>query len=382
MRVLHIGKYYPPYAGGIENFMGDLLPELKKKGITPLAIVHNHGKQDGNHPDCIDGVDIVRVRTHGSVVYAPVSPAFGPHLKRVIRRFRPDVIHAHMPNTSVFWLFMISEASGIPLVVHWHSDVVTSHIDQRLKAAYHAYKPFEKAILKKAAAVIATSEPYLDSSVPLRDFRKKTHVIPLGLDKARFRITDESAVAKAEMFWPGDGFRVLCIGRLTYYKGQDVLIKAASGLSDIYVNIVGEGELKHKLKRLIVKYGAESTVTLTGFQDEETLKGLIKTCDCLVLPSLERTEAFGLVLLEAMRFSRPVIASNVSGSGMGFVVKHGQTGLLTTPNDAASLKNALTTLLEDPAYAERMGKNGYDRFNRLFGINRIADEIIALYNRL
>jgi rhamnosyl/mannosyltransferase len=381
MRVLHIGKFYPPFAGGIENFLGDLLPSLKRLGVDVSALVHNH-QEDSVRKAKTTNFPVYRVPCYGNLLYAPVSPGFPLVLKQVIKKFRPDILHLHMPNTSAFWVMMLSCARRIPWVIHWHADVVLSEIDRRMAVAYRLYRPFEQHLLRRAATIIASSRPYLITSNALYPWRNKCTVIPLGIDSARLKMVDGDLKNWAERIWGHKRTRVLAIGRLTYYKGYEVLIRAAARAPDLRVLIVGEGGRKRRLDSLIAELGLGERVTLPGFLEEERLHALLASCDCLCLPSVERTEAFGLVLLEAMRYAKPVVASDVPGSGIGWVVKHEETGFLTPPGDSIQLARALEAMAEAPALRGRMGQAAEERFNNIYQIDRVSVEIRGVYEAI
>ncbi len=375
MRVLHIGKYYPPFAGGIENFMGDLIPAMRSIGVETEAVVHDHPGSGAGSRDAVDFPGIHRAPCHGSLMYAPVSPAFPLVLNRVLRQFQPDVLHLHMPNTSAFWCLGLPRAGRIPWVVHWHSDVVQSSIDRRLAAAYRFYRPFEQSLLRRASSILATSPPYLNASEALRPWLAKCRTTPLGMDPGRLPPPDPEMGAAAEAFWPPGKTRVLAVGRLTYYKGHEFLIRAAARTPGIHVVIVGEGERRSALARLIADGKLENRVSLHGFAEARWLRTLLATCDCICLPSVERTEAFDLVLLEAMAYSKPAVASDIWGSGVGWVVRRGETGLLAPPGDAAGLAGALETLARRPNERKRMGEAAARRYHRVFRIDRVAEMI-------
>ncbi|MCC9002203.1 MAG: glycosyltransferase, partial [Candidatus Competibacter sp.] len=144
MRVLHVGKYYPPFAGGMEHFLADLLPALQAQGVTSAALVHHErpGRR-GQWPASVDPLPIYRAPCFGRLLYAPLSPAFPFWLNRILCEFRPDLLHLHLPNTSAFWVMASTAARRLPWVVHWHADVVASLIDRRLALAYRLYRPLE-----------------------------------------------------------------------------------------------------------------------------------------------------------------------------------------------------------------------------------------------
>ena len=389
MRALHIGKYYPPFAGGIEHFLADLLPALGAQGVAAAALVHDERPRRGGQwpsaPDFLKGqreTPIYRAPCLGRLLYAPISPAFPIWLHRAIRDFRPELLHLHLPNTSAFWALAVPAARRLPWIVHWHADVVASAIDRRLALAYRLYRPFEQRLLAASRAVVATSPPYLEASTALAPWRERCHIIPLGLNPTRIAEPDPAARTRAESLWGTAGFRVLAIGRLTYYKGHDVLIRAAASLENSRVLIVGTGERRERLTALIQSLGFGERVDLPGFQPETDLNALLASCDLLCLPSLERTEAFGLVLLEAMRFGKPVVVSDIPGSGAGWVTRQAGHGLLVPPGDAAALAAALRGLQHDPNRRRVLGQAGAAALRERFGIEPVAAAVAALYRRV
>ncbi len=384
MRILHIGKYYPPFAGGIENFLTDLIHAQLSQQLQIAALVHDHQIQWRRffapiRAETQTNPLIYRVPSYGRLLYAPISPQFLFWIQSVIKDYRPDILHFHLPNTSALWALMLPSARRIPWVLHWHSDVI-SNIDNRIAIAYHAYRPFEQAMLYHADTVIVTSPPYLNSSLALRNWQQKSVVIPLGIATQRLPQPDTTALAWAQRQWQPNVQRILHIGRLTYYKGQKILIEAMRHCPQAQLFIVGKGELEIQLTQLVQNYGLQQRVKLLGFCDDAQLHALISCCDVFCLPSLERTEAFGVVLMEAMRYAKPVIAAQVQGSGMGWVVEDGKTGLLVKPNDTNSLTQAIKKLA-NKQLSLQYGQAGYEKFITQFDIEQVAQKITTLYQQ-
>lgn len=388
LRALHIGKFFPPFAGGMEYFLRDLLLALSRQSIEVAALVHDHlsprQRRCSNHPDPVEWpFPVYRVPCHGSFLYAPVSPQFPFWLQKIIRHFKPDLLHLHLPNTSAFWAMVVPVARRLPWIIHWHADVVASRHDKLLALAYPFYRPFEQSLLGGASAIIATSPPYLESSLALAPWHNKCQVIPLGLDPSRLPEPGEIEQAAAYQLW-GNGahLRVLTVGRLTYYKGHEVLLHAIKALPEARLVMIGAGEGEGKLRALIAELALEGQVSLQGGCTETQRNALLATCDVFCLPSIERTEAFGVVLLEAMRFAKPVVASRIEGSGVGWVVADGETGILCPPQNSASLAQALGDLLHAPEKRESFGRVGEQRFRQYFQIDHIAETTAALYSRV
>jgi len=373
LRILHIGKFFPPFAGGMENFLADLMLAQAKQGNTVAALVHNHQSSTEEH-----GPLIYRVPCYGRLLYAPISPHFPFWLHRVIKEFQPQILHLHLPNTSAFWALGLPKK--IPWVIHWHADVL-SELNSRLSLAYPLYRPFEQWSLARAAAVIVTSPPYLSSSQALRRWQAKCQVIPLGL--ALERLPEPSLQAQqwaAQQWGQQPGLKILSVGRLTYYKGHEVLIQAMQKVEKGQLIIVGEGELYQSLKELIRTLKLSSKVKLIGSCGQEELIGLLATCDVFCLPSLERTEAFGVVLLEAMRYAKPIIASAIAGSGVMWVVEN--IGILVPVGDVTAWVAALSKVLKEPPWRMQSGELGRQRLLQEFDIALVAEKISKVYQEV
>jgi glycosyltransferase involved in cell wall biosynthesis len=372
MRILHLGKFYPPVPGGMERFLGDLAEAQRAAGHDVSVLVH--GQADPGDPPWL-----MRCPVWLRLAFAPISPAYPLWLHRAIKQHKPDLIHIHMPNLSVFWALLLPSARRLPWVVHWHSDVEVSRHKLSLRLLYPHYRIFERALLECAEAVVVTSLQYLQASAPLAPWRDKCHVVPLGVAPARL---PEVASGETEGLWQGRGLRLLAIGRLTYYKGFETLIRAVGGSDGMDLVIVGEGEERSALERAIASAGNRSTVRLLGKADDATCQRLLASCDVYCLPSCERTEAFGIVLMEAMRYGKPLLASDLAGSGVTWVVRDGHNGVLVPPEDVAAWRKALLELAVDPQRCRALGGNGQLRFLNELDIADVADRVTGIYQRV
>jgi glycosyltransferase involved in cell wall biosynthesis len=373
MRILHLGKYFPPARGGMERFLGDLVAAQRAAGDEPAVLAH----ADPSSERIVDPPGILRCPVWLRLFFAPLSPLYVLWLRRAIRRFRPEILHIHMPNVSPFWALLLPSARRIPWVVQWQSDVEPSRFKLSLRLLYPYYRIFERALLERAEAIVVASPQYLDASAPLRPWRSKCRVIPLGIDPARL---PEADAAKAAPYWKGGALRLLAAGRLTYYKGFDMLIRAVAPEPSLQLVIAGAGEEYPRLDRTIVRAGAVDRIRLVGGIDDATLHALMATCDAFCLPSVERTEAFGIVLLEAMRYGRALVASDLAGSGVTYVARQGQNAVLLPPGDTSAWREGLQSLAEHPRGLVLMGRLGRERCLHEFDIASVARRIRLLYS--
>ncbi|WP_045213813.1 glycosyltransferase [Desulfonatronovibrio magnus] len=375
MKILHIGKYFPPFHGGMENFLDDLVREQVRVGNEVLVLCHQH-KRGCPTETCQSGsgAQIVRVAIMGVAAYAPVAPGFYQSLRKVLTEFKPDVVHVHMPNVSAFWLLFIKKS--FKLVIHWHSDVVSSENEWKLRTLYPFYSLPETRLLAKADVIIPTSTPYLETSFPLKRFKKKCRVIPLGIKRNKFG--SEMNHADSGSGCEGDEY-IFSVGRFTYYKGFKYLIRACKDGYPGRLVIAGDGPLRADMQRLVQSSGLGSRVSLPGRLSHFELQQCFKKCRAFCLPSIERTEAFGVVLLEAMSLGKPLITTRVEGSGMNEVNVHNETGLVVEPADSVGLARAMNYMLQNRARAEEMGSRGRARLQEKFSIERVVWEVGKVY---
>jgi len=310
-------------------------------------------------------------------LYAPVSPAFPLLLARSLRTFEPDLLHLHVPNTSAFWALLSPAARKLPWVVHWHSDIPLDSKHRLLRWAYRVYRPWEQALLRRAHAVIATSQQYLDASAALAPWREKVRVIPLGIGPGEPPVSPGTP-----SLWPGTGLRVLAVGRLSYYKGFDVLLHALADAPQAQLLLIGSGECESALRGLAKRLGIADRVRFAGHVDDAALAQAYAQAQVFCLPSIERAEAFGIVLLEAMRAGVPVIASDIPGSGVLHVVRDGETGLLVPPRDPLALAQALRRLDADVELRARLGQQGQQRWREEFTLDKNAQRTAQVYREV
>jgi glycosyltransferase involved in cell wall biosynthesis len=373
LRVLHIGKFYPPHRGGMEVFLADLIHAQRAAGIDAVALVH--GQPEPSDPDWI-----TRVPVQWQLVFAPIAVGFRSAIAKAITTHQPHVIHLHMPNNSALWVLTLRDAQSVPWVVHWHSDVVVSRIRSAVALAYRLYRPFEQAVLGRAARIIATSPPYLAASEPLSAWRDKCAVVPLGLDTAQLQYSDVPDISA--LTWQPGKLRLLSVGRLTYYKGFETLIRAVAPLEDVELLIVGDGELRGALEALVhalTPPGSAPNVRLAGNVDDAQKHMLLGSCDVFCLASRERTEAFGVAILEAMYHARPCIVSALQGSGMPWLIGVAGAGLQVPAEDVPAWTGAIRQMQRRPDLRAQWGASGEEALRTHFSMAACSNAIAREY---
>ena len=360
-RVLQIGKFYPPHMGGIETHLEALCAELRDAFDVRVAAA-NHDA--GSRSEVRHGIPVQRLATPFSLGNAPVNPG----LVSAIRDARPDLLHIHLPHPGGVLALRASRYRG-PVIVTYHSDVVR----QRLWSAI--FRPFLDDLLRRAHTIVVTSPAYLDSSAVLRRHRERCGVVPYGIELSRFDSPDPDAVSAIRARY---GPRLLlAVGRLVYYKGFDVLIRALASI-DGRLLLIGDGPLREPLQQLARTTGVADRVVFLGELQNESAAPFFRAAEVFVLPSVARSEAFGIVQLEAMASGTPVVNTSLV-SGVPWVSQHGVTGLTVPPQDPAALSVAVETLLNDAALRRRLGEAARARVREEFELSVMAGRIARIY---
>ena len=287
-------------------------------------------------------------------------------IRRLTRRRSYDVIHVHWPVPHALFGWMGKRASKRPrprLVTTWYG------VELRwVQSSLPWLRGFVRWALRISDAIVAISS-YTAREIA-RFANAPVVVIPYTLPFAE-------GESKARLPHSG-GFQVLFVGRLVERKGVKHLIDAVRRMpGDLRARLVviGDGPERQRLEAL----GGQ--VEFRGRVSDEELRATYARSDVLVLPSIVDargdTEGLGVVLLEAMSYGVPVVASDIGG--ITDIVEHDSSGLLVPPGDPAALAQALERLARDPALASRIGEAGEQRVRRAFGWPEIMAKWHAVY---
>jgi glycosyltransferase involved in cell wall biosynthesis len=367
IKVLHFFKtYYPETMGGIEQVIFQIAQGGDNHGYSSQVLYLSdrgsaRNETVGNHLTHRSKLDLHVASTGFSL---SAFKDFCELAKKV------DVVHYHFP-----WPFMdllhFASRHGKPTVVSYHSDIV------KQKALLKLYEPLMNRFLTRVDCIVASSPNYAQSSSVLNRFRDKVEIIPYGLDSATYPVATPQKLAewRAEV---GEKF-FLFVGALRYYKGLDYLIDAAQ-ISGLPVVILGGGHEEFELKEKASRLGLASVHFLGGLGDDDKA-ALLTLCHGFVFPSHLRSESFGISLLEAAMYGKPLISCEI-GSGTTFINIANETGLVVPPRDSVALAAAMNTLWHDVEMAAEMGRRALNRYEQVFSANEMSKSYAAIYRRL
>ena len=363
-KVLHVGKFYPPHMGGIETHLQALSEELAKS-LDLRVIVANDARLD-THQE-LGGVRVHRVSTYLTLFSTPICPG----MASALRAADADLMHIHLPNPAAVMAYLTSGHRG-QLVITYHSDTV------KQKVLGGLFEPFLHAALRRASAIIATSPDYVETSPVLQVYRERCHVIPYGIAISQFQNCDSAEVARLRQ--EHGGRIVICVGRLVYYKGLEHVIRAMAHVEGKLL-IIGEGPLRADLQNLAQQLGIAHRVVFVGEIQNDRVAPYYHAADVFALPSVARSEAFGIVQIEAMAAGLPVVNTQLD-SGVPFVSQHQKTGLTVPPADPAALAAALNRLLDNPDLRHKFGEAARQRAEREFDSQVMVSRTLRLYDQV
>ena len=285
---------------------------------------------------------------------------------RLCRREHFDVIHVHWPFPHAIWGYAASRLSGAPMVLTFHG------AELLLARKFFFVTPVLRAAIARAKGVICNSR--FTAGEVRRISGYEAEIIPFGVTVAA------KPAAKRRDKTVKD---ILFVGRLIRRKGVDVLLQAmmiVTGRLPCQLHVVGDGDMRQPWMALAKEAGCENVI-FHGLVSNERLQALYADADAFVLPAIvdDRgdTEGLGVVLVEALSFATPVVASNVGG--IPDVIIDGETGLLVPEKDAQALADAIVRILTNEALARRLARAGLRHAQTYFDWARITDRFEDVY---
>ena len=367
MKVLHFYRtYYPDSFGGIEQVIRQMAVGTGRLGVENTVLTLSRQP----HPAQLEfeGHQVYRCKLNFEIASTGFSLEAISQFRKLAQQ--ADVIHYHFP-----WPFtdIVHFLTGVkkPSVLTYHSDIV------RQKNLLKLYTPLKHKFLRDVTRIVATSPNYLATSPILERYKDKTEIITYGLDRQIYPQPEPGLLEQWRQRL-GQGF-FLFVGMLRYYKGLHVLLDAVAG-TELPVVILGDGPVEQELKQQAHALNLKH-VHFLGALPENDKVALLSLSHALAFPSHLRSEAFGITLLEAAMFGKPMVSCEI-GTGTSYVNLDQHTGIVVPANNAQAFRDAMQRLLADPALAATMGKNAAARYEELFTAERMASRYQALYQQL
>jgi glycosyltransferase involved in cell wall biosynthesis len=379
IRILQIGRFHnAAQNGGIERHMQLLCSGLAARGLDVTYLVA--GDTLSSSDTMQDGYRLVQAATFGTFFSTAASPAQVFKALAMHRKQPFDIVHLHFPNPIAHLISWLLPAN-VKRVITWHSDII------RQKRLLAFYQPFLERVTASTDALIAATSAHYTSSTQIspRLAAEKKHVIPYGQDFSALALTPRNTelclkLKEEAKTVTASGHIIFALGRHVYYKGFDVLIEAMQAV-DAQLLLGGDGPLRDKLQQQAQQLGLAHRIRLTGPIPEADLAAYFNACDLFCLPSVEQSEAFGLVQLEAMACGKPVVCTQLN-NGVNVVNQRGVTGLAVPVRDSEALAQALNQLLNEETLRFTLGAQAKQRALNEYSLDAMSASHVKLYQDL
>lgn len=352
-KVTHITRYAYPHIGGIEAVISQINESLPNEEFEKEVLCCSNIDKSSVE----DGVKYNRCKYLFEFAANTISPEFIWKLSRV----NTDIIHYHMPFIFAVIAHFIARPKYKKMYITYHSDIIG--YDKIMKPFWGIYKEF----LKQADKIHVLSPNIIESSKIIKPYKEKCVVIPQGISTKN--IFNNEQAQKIKQQYPNKKI-LFSLGRLVKYKGFIYGIEAMKNVENAVYLIGGSGPLGEEFRKYIEENNLKEKVILLGRVTSEDVESFYQACDIYLFPSVMQSEAFGIVQLEAMRYGKPVINTNL-GTGVNYVSINNETGLTVEPKNSTALASAIKTLLEDDTLRAKLGQNARKRVEMLFDIDRI-----------
>jgi len=377
LRVCLVCPYYAPHVGGVESHVHDLARYLVKRGDAVTVLTSRFSRMLPAL-ERREGVTVRRVPTLLNLMRTPLMPA----LYREVMKGGWDVVHSQSPPpVTAYFACTAANNIGVPHVLTYHADdeIPLPAVGPIIVAVYR--ETMGRYTFAHSDQVVVSTQTYASTSRLVWSYDPE--VIGAAIDPSRFGPGIDGSHVRASLGIPPpeEGHMVLFVGRLVPHKGVEFLLEAVHRLRpSATVVVAGEGPQRQALQRSAEALGVGTRVVFAGGVPHEELPTYYRAADVLVLPSISRLEAFGLVGLEAMASERPVVLSDIPG--VREVIEDGKEGLLAPPADPEGLAARINELLDDPGRRREMGARGRERVLRLFTWDVVGAQFRDIYERL
>jgi rhamnosyl/mannosyltransferase len=367
MRILHCFKVYrPDMNAGIPEVISQLCAGTPPGSQASILTCRSGGI---GSRIIVDGVDVERTSTLGQISTMPISPTY---LLRFYQRCRDvDILALHAPFPLVDICIELRLGRRPALVIHWHADIIGRSLVRPI------FNPLLHNSTRRAARIIVTDFAMVDSSPYLGPVREKCRAAPYGIDTSYWCELTDADKAAIEGWRSKYPRLIVSCGRLVPYKGFDVLIRAMRSV-DGHLAIIGTGPLEPSLSALVQGLGLEHRVTFVGYLERSEQKRLLNASRVFVLSSINNSEGFGIVQVEAMCCRLPVVNTSLPTT-VPHVARDGLEALTVEPGNDVALGAAISRLLDEPDLAARLGHAGQARARSLYDAKTFTASVMNIY---
>jgi len=369
--ILQISKFITPPYGGVENHVESICDNLKTFKPHLLSSIRSNSSSQKPY-------DVTIAKSYGKFLSVEISPSILFKGNDLIKSQKIDLVHGHLPNPWANCLINFNKKT--PNIITWHSDVI------RQKLSKYIYNFLQKKTLQKVDKIIMPSKSHYFSSSFLQNLniQNKIVYIPIGIDVEDLEKPEfvSQAFINAIKKITLNKKIILTVGRHVYYKGYEYLIRSMKKINDESILLmIGEGTLTTKFKKLIAELELNKKIILINNLKRSELKYLYNLCDIFTLPSIELTEAFGIVSGEAMVFKKPTVVCDLK-NGVNELNINEYNSLFCEKKSIEDLAEKINYLLDNSTFAKKLGCNGHEHVKKNYDFKKTILETESVYQSL
>jgi glycosyltransferase involved in cell wall biosynthesis len=384
MKILMVMPYFYPKIGGVENYTYNIAKGLVKKHKWDVIIVTSNYEGKEYIIENIEGLKVYRLPYWFKISNTPINLFWFKQITNICKKEKPDLVNGHTPVPFISDVAaQVAKKFDIPFILTYQNDLIKESklLNFIILIYYHVLGYKTGDIAKK---IITTSDYYSTISHFLKKYMHKVAIISPGVDINLYdSVKPKNALVQKYI----DRKIVLFVGQLDKthaHKGLHLLIEAVSNakqnIKSIYLIVVGKGDMINEYKAIALKYGLKDNFEMITNADNKKLISYYKLANTVVLPSINKSEGFGMVLLEAGACKKSVIGSNIGG--ISYAIQNNKTGLLVTPGDINNLEHTITKLLLDKNLSTKLGEAGYSRIKSQFTWDSQIEKTYKLFQSL
>lgn len=363
--LVQFAKNSPYSHGGVEYVVKKLHEDLSQRGMSSHVICFGNDNQSHEWGVACKA-DLEFFSQKISLQY--LKNAFS-------RSYNKKTVVFHLPNYMAILSAIIIKLinTDVKIILFWHADIPIDNVSKGILS--FILRPFEILSLRIANAVIYTSQRYFEHSYSKRYSKRSTvKIIPIGIDDVDFDLKKNFKTKRTRPF------KILFVGRLVKYKNVKTILSAINRIPNVELDIVGAGPELEDLKQLVTALNCNHRIKINTCVSNQQLRDFYLSADLFILPSNTKAEAFGVVLLEAMKYGVPCITYHIPGSGVSSVNKHLASGLVLHEMTPHSLADSIELLMCNKKLLHKLSLGARKRYLKYFTADKMADTFWKVVN--
>jgi len=372
MKIVMVAPYFYPKVGGLESYLYHTSLHLVKKHHCEVIVITSNHLSSTDEVLTIDGVKVYRLKPWFKLSNTPISLSWFISIFRIFQSEKPDVVNVHTPVPYMADVAtLVAKVMRLPVIVTYHAGSLKKNnlVSDSITFIYSAI--FEKIMLYLSDTIIVLNE-YV-AKVTFSSYKNKVSIIPPGITLIDKNFPTKKSVNSTLLF-------VGNLDKTHSWKGLPVLLQALGIIlkskNDVVLHIVGGGDNLDFYKSMANELQIDKNVVFFGSQKNEKLGSFYERSGILVLPSLTDAESLGLVILEAMAYGLPIVASKIGGIPY---TMSSENGILVEPGDPVLLASAILQVISDGDYYEIISRRNIFRA-KSYNWEIHTEELVKKYN--